>query len=656
MERPRKERGINKVEDLLVGESVRFNKLGVAVGKNRHIFAKYCGNAVRRRISILYRKWDKIDHKEKEMLWLDIKGKMRLEDDDKIQGVTLKSCGSKWRAFKNTLRASYMVMNIRPRSKYTFLEPQVWKEICRIEHYNEEKLRKREEARARARKQTNRPRVGAKGFAAFEEQWEEERNDPNRATDLHKIPGHGSSFCLGRRRPDKDGNLVPTPETAELAKKLVEASEQLSQGTIESQHGVDPLIIVYGPEHGGRTRGDKVLEALRKEPGLGMGSVGSTTSNIKADCIKEPTICALFSPESILTGEKILCAHATLYPVGDGLIHGKRLRKGHMRVSVSKVLRLEELELPVPDEDIPNLGGTVGAFIQWPIGAIARFSVLLVYTFSILLYISGLPNTPTTRATAKSTLPTNVQGPSTATKSTLTKNVQGPSTECAALVTLPTITQASKKRKKTLKEPVKLSKAEKEKADIRKRLHSLKEDIDERSEAVKKGYYRWMAHEDCAMPQMVYFKKEIFRDVDDFTLPINPIDIIELLTAEKLGTNILTLFLSGHHVLLIICPKHGRGFILDSYKWEKKRTKEDYYLVKQVERVVGHLSWELPVVNLQEDTWECGFYVMKWVLDFVLKYQHDDFPNILPWGEERSLSISEIDAVVNAWFSLWRDF
>ena len=73
MERPRKDRGINKVEDLPVGESVRFNNLGAPVGKNRRIFAKYCGNAVRRNISILYRKWDKIDPKEKEMLWFDIK-------------------------------------------------------------------------------------------------------------------------------------------------------------------------------------------------------------------------------------------------------------------------------------------------------------------------------------------------------------------------------------------------------------------------------------------------------------------------------------------------------------------------------------------------------------------------------------------------------
>ncbi|GJR91180.1 hypothetical protein Tco_0215191, partial [Tanacetum coccineum] len=39
---------------------------------------------------------------------------------------------------------------------------------------------------------------------------------------------------------------------------------------------------------------------------------------------------------------------------------------------------------------------------------------------------------------------------------------------------------------------------------------------------------------------------------------------------------------------------HGRGFILDSFKWKEKKTKEDYYLVSQVERLFGPLSWELP--------------------------------------------------------------
>ncbi|GKF71309.1 hypothetical protein Tco_0207423, partial [Tanacetum coccineum] len=87
------------------------------------------------------------------------------------------------------------------------------------------------------------------------------------------------------------------------------------------------------------------------------------------------------------------------------------------------------------------------------------------------------------------------------------------------------------------------SEVEKDKADIRKRLHLLKEDIDLRSEAVRSGYYRWMDREDCTMPQFVDFKKEIFLDAHDFTLPINTTDIIELLAGDKLGTNILTLFL-----------------------------------------------------------------------------------------------------------------
>nr|GEU62577.1 ulp1 protease family, C-terminal catalytic domain-containing protein [Tanacetum cinerariifolium] len=200
------------------------------------------------------------------------------------------------------------------------------------------------------------------------------------------------------------------------------------------------------------------------------------------------------------------------------------------------------------------------------------------------------------------------------------------SSECSSLTTVPTSIQASKKRKKTAKAPVEQSNVEKEKANIRKRLHLSKEDMDDRSEPVKKVYYRWMAYEDCAMPQFVTFKKEIFWDVDEFTLLINPTDIIEFLMGEKLRTNILALF-SRVHVLLIICPNHERGFILDSFK------------------VVGRLSWELPIVNLQEDTWDYRFYVMNWVLYFGLKYHHDHFLNT---GGKRSLDLGELDVVFNA--------
>ncbi|GJW91355.1 hypothetical protein Tco_0168908 [Tanacetum coccineum] len=63
----------------------------------------------------------------------------------------------------------------------------------------------------------------------------------------------------------------------------------------------------------------------------------------------------------------------------------------------------------------------------------------------------------------------------------------------------------------------------------------------------------------------------------------------------------------------------------------------------------GNLKWELPTVNRQPSTWECGYYVMRWMHDFVLKYQNDDFPNTIPWGEERRLENKELDAVIGAW-------
>ncbi|GJU64199.1 hypothetical protein Tco_1246034 [Tanacetum coccineum] len=62
--------------------------------------------------------------------------------------------------------------------------------------------------------------------------------------------------------------------------------------------------------------------------------------------------------------------------------------------------RQEDLELPVPEEDIPNLGGTFGAFIQWPNGAIARFSQSGEVSLSIPGPV-GIPNTGTSSKLAK---------------------------------------------------------------------------------------------------------------------------------------------------------------------------------------------------------------------------------------------------------------
>ena len=96
----------------------------------------------------------------------------------------------------------------------------------------------------------------------------------------------------------------------------------------------------------------------------------------------------MYVPTSVLTGEKVTCATATVFPIGNGLIHGKNILKGHMKVSVTKVVELyKHMELPVPDDAIPNLAFAMDGFIQWPINAIARFKVLYFLVLSLCVVI-----------------------------------------------------------------------------------------------------------------------------------------------------------------------------------------------------------------------------------------------------------------------------
>nr|GEZ68272.1 ulp1 protease family, C-terminal catalytic domain-containing protein [Tanacetum cinerariifolium] len=127
-------------------------------------------------------------------------------------------------------------------------------------------------------------------------------------------------------------------------------------------------------------------------------SLISTTSIVNLPCIKEETYCCLYIPSSVLAGEKDACATATVYPIGDGTVHFKKLLKGHMKVSVIKVVEIHKsMELPVSDDEIPNLESAVKT--QWPIAAIARFT--------------GMFKTPLSGVQTKRVMPQHENAPST---------------------------------------------------------------------------------------------------------------------------------------------------------------------------------------------------------------------------------------------------
>ncbi|GKD31978.1 hypothetical protein Tco_1242756, partial [Tanacetum coccineum] len=251
---PRTRRGINRIQDLSVGESVEFNQFGQAVGKWQYLYGKYIGTRTRRLISILKKNWKQVTKEEKNFLWSDIKAHFRLENDD-VKKRTLVSCGTKWKAFKTKLRVKFMMKRVSPCMKWTFIEPNVWEEFCQNEN-TPAKNKLRAQASERGKKHISRPRLGPKGYRGFEQQWQEERNDPDKATELHLIPDiRGSNYCLVRALRDKNGIKTLPPELIDVSKNLVQATRELAQGSNESKAGVDPLILVLGPEHEGRTRG-----------------------------------------------------------------------------------------------------------------------------------------------------------------------------------------------------------------------------------------------------------------------------------------------------------------------------------------------------------------------------------------------------------------
>nr|GEX82686.1 homeobox protein knotted-1-like LET6 isoform X1 [Tanacetum cinerariifolium] len=70
---PRTIRGINRIQDLSVGEFVEFNQFGQAVGQWQYLCGKYIGTRTRRLISILKKDWKQVTKEEKNFLWSNIK-------------------------------------------------------------------------------------------------------------------------------------------------------------------------------------------------------------------------------------------------------------------------------------------------------------------------------------------------------------------------------------------------------------------------------------------------------------------------------------------------------------------------------------------------------------------------------------------------------
>ncbi|GJT63701.1 hypothetical protein Tco_1015181 [Tanacetum coccineum] len=476
----------------------------------------------------------------------------------------------------------------------------------------------RAQASERGKKHISRPRLGPKGYRGFEKQWQEERNNPDKATELHLIPDIcGRNYRLARAPRDKNGIKTLPLELINVSNNLVQATRELAQGSNESKTGVDPLILVLGPEHGGRTRGvgcdigyKKGIEGyVRKKRTYEQRKDIEEIRNEVRQQMKEELKSSDFWEE--------------------------------MRAELKAELR-NEMQ---PEQNLKQASNRNG---------------VVIFTKAM----EGNHNS----------VPDEVQSVSSDQKHHEGKEQQGTADERGqSLARAESAADFFEPRYYALTQG----------DEIPKEFQSLYGDIF----GPRRGGSCYVV-----LGYLFYWA-------------INATDIIELLTNKELECGILTLFemslyhlkghssqnkvgflnpgmittdscfyekwatidyltqsLTGydfylapylqgrHYVLFIICPKHGMGFILNSSKGSNTN-EQSYRLAGLVESVIGSLKWEFPLMNRQPEDWECGYYVMKWMHDFILKY----FSNVAPWSNERPLENKELNAIIGSWFTLWRD-
>nr|KYP31508.1 hypothetical protein KK1_048138 [Cajanus cajan] len=112
----------------------------------------------------------------------------------------------------------------------------------------------------------------------------------------------------------------------------------------------------------------------------------------------------------------------------------------------------------------------------------------------------------------------------------------------------------------------------------------------------------------------------------DFKLYISFQDIYELIQREMLNISIIQLWMLNHWQLLVLCPTNNVAIWFCSL--HPKPNVQFKNLIKSVMVVYNvmsgrstaqpkNLDWIYPMSNMQQGHYECGYYVMNWMLDII---------------------------------------
>ncbi|KAI3768402.1 hypothetical protein L2E82_19060 [Cichorium intybus] len=673
----RKKRTATQLKNSEEPQEIDFNHNGQHSGDNQIGFRNECGVLTRSHISINYQTWKKVPKAERDMLWLTIKRRWKFQNNEHKEDV-LKVCNTAWKSFKKRLKRDFMDKERDPLPIFPYLDPGTWEKF-KAERYSKEFKVISDKARANAKLQKNPARLGPHGYQGKRAQWEKDIASGGLASELYKIKSQRSrDYVMGRLSKDESGSYKTPPNIQPILTELVDVEAQISQGDWVPGPGEDSLTAVLGREHPGWTRGvghtvgvrkamlgfdqnkkkmqDKeamdemrakmenmtnrmedmtnqitllktMIQESRKQVDVNVSSEvqnGSRDSTSALDSIMDPTPCELMLPYGAMDQK---CATGLVFPYGNGLIHSLPLSENHLKVMIDQInTKFQVFPVPVATDEVNDLQGAVGQIIQWPRNGIV---LTKAQRGKQPVLSSNLPQ-PTVGGGIKKNTPIQMNNKSRAVEALREQLKNIP---LIRLVADYGVLEAGTFEFWVARDEI-FCLLNKEKLDI-----------------TIITVWQMILHSVARMKNKCAFLNP--HRIHGTECQENPENVISyLVEAMRIyqGKQFLVApyLQSEHWVLLVICTRNRTGYILDSLRSPTLKPVDTYYLLKKHvdtafarygKDISNPISWTLAECNQQPGDWECGYYVMKWMLDFVMSGQHGFLSRTAtPWNDETSFS------------------
>ncbi|KAL6538136.1 hypothetical protein OROGR_012124 [Orobanche gracilis] len=390
--------------------------------------SSYLGKLAREHVSILHPTWRLVPDQDKEMIWLDVLNNFNIPNEKQRKEKILQSVGLKWRQFKSYLSREWVFgdhKHMSPCLNYN-ISSDDWDEFkrSRLDPSWEIKRSKAQEIQ----KLNTCPHIMSRGgYDLLDEkimteklkkrQEEASQSGSDAVVDPPSPPTRHQRWKRGRIR--KSGELI-NDEAREIAKRIDDLEDECSRGSFVP-HGCDDILsnAIGRQEHPGRVRGVasgigireyfgsrscgstrhesispefvqsltkkiamEVTQNLMKQFGPVLASLGAYSQpppvtprghvSTNGSCAAPPDFslgethidisgeCGLY-----IDGQPLRLVALGRVLEGGSTIHGVPLSDDLVRVTVVDI-RDADAEVPIPTSEINIVGEAVGGFIAWP--------------------------------------------------------------------------------------------------------------------------------------------------------------------------------------------------------------------------------------------------------------------------------------------------